>query len=128
MINCKKWTFVKFFILILNLGLLSGDLRAQGSMEEQFQDVFVLAGYSAILGGAFAAATLPFFNDYPIPPLRLISGGASLGFILGTAFALSQMMPPQGLLEQKGVSLSLNIPSFKLDEMGPSIVLYHWNF
>ena len=87
MINCKKWTFVKFFILILNLGLLSGDLRAQGSMEEQFQDVFVLAGYSAILGGAFAAATLPFFNDYPIPPLRLISGGASLGFILGTAFA-----------------------------------------
>ena len=62
---------------------------AQNSLqsEDNFREVFMTAGYSAAFGAAMGAALLPFFPDSPLNNLRYVAGGASLGFIFGSAFA-----------------------------------------
>lgn len=66
-----------------------GTARAQSSVqtEENFRDLFLTAAYSAAFGAAFGAALLPFFPGSPQENLRYITGGASVGFMGGSAFA-----------------------------------------
>lgn len=63
--------------------------RAENALqtEEGFREVFVTAGYSAAFGAAIGAALLPFFPNPSLSSLRYVAGGASLGFIAGSAFA-----------------------------------------
>lgn len=63
--------------------------QAQNTLqpEEGFREVFVTAGYSAAFGAAIGAALLPFFPNPSLSSLRYVAGGASLGFIAGSAFA-----------------------------------------
>ncbi len=66
-----------------------GTAQAQASVqtEENFRDLFLTAAYSAAFGAAFGAALLPFFPGSPQENLRYITGGASVGFMGGSAFA-----------------------------------------
>ena len=63
--------------------------RAENALqtEDGFREVFVTAGYSAAFGAAVGAALLPFFPNPSLSSLRYVAGGASLGFIAGSAFA-----------------------------------------
>ena len=59
--------------------------------EDTFREVFYTAGYSAAFGAALGAALLPFFPSPSLSSLRYVAGGASIGFILGSGFAFSQI-------------------------------------
>lgn len=67
----------------------SSQAQAQNNLqsEDNFREIFMTAGYSAAFGAAMGAALLPFFPDSPLHNLRYVAGGASLGFIFGSAFA-----------------------------------------
>lgn len=48
--------------------------------------VFASGGYGALFGAAMGAAALPFMNGSPIQNLRTVAGGASIGFMIGSAY------------------------------------------
>lgn len=58
--------------------------------DEQFREVFITAGYSAAFGAATGAAILAFIPR-PEDNLRLVIGGASAGFVAGSAYALYRL-------------------------------------
>ncbi len=79
------------------LVLTSGAARAQTlAPEDKLRQVFVVSFYSAAFGAAFGAALLPFFPEPPVANMRFIAGGASLGFILGSAYAFAAGSPLRG--------------------------------
>ena len=69
---------------IIVLSLLSSSPKSYGqSTEEQFQDLFMTAGYASAFGATLGAAALSF-KTHPEYHLRYIAIGASLGFIGGS--------------------------------------------
>lgn len=68
--------------------LISGQAKAQAVMqaEDQFQEVFVTGGYSAAFGAATALAIVVFLGN-PEANMRFVLGGASAGFVAGSAYA-----------------------------------------
>lgn len=75
--------------------------RAQALVgPEQYQELFVSAGYSALFGAALGAAILPFVPSNSLSNLRIISGGASLGFVAGSVMALYNMRQRQSYVMQ----------------------------
>ncbi|MBM3383130.1 MAG: hypothetical protein FJY29_11910 [Betaproteobacteria bacterium] len=56
--------------------------------SQQFQELFTSAGYSALFGAALGTAVLPFVPDNSVSSLRIVAGGASLGFVLGSVMSL----------------------------------------
>ena len=70
--------------------------NAQGLVgSQQFQELFTTAGYSALFGAALGTAVLPFVPDNSFSNLRIVAGGASLGFVLGSVMALYGMRQQQ---------------------------------
>ncbi|MFZ9520220.1 MAG: hypothetical protein ACO3A4_07070 [Silvanigrellaceae bacterium] len=63
--------------------------------SEQYQELFVNAGYSALFGAALGTAILPFLPANSLSNLRVIAGGASVGFIAGSVMALYNMRQQQ---------------------------------
>jgi hypothetical protein len=63
--------------------------------SEQYQELFVSAGYSALFGAALGTALLPFLPANSLSNLRVIAGGASVGFIAGSVMALYNMRQQQ---------------------------------
>lgn len=63
------------------------------STEEQFQDLFVTAGYSTAFGAALGLALLSFSSD-PSSELSTIAVGASLGFIGGSLLGTYMILAP----------------------------------
>lgn len=61
---------------------------------EQFHEIFATAGYSAVFGAALGTALLPFIPQNTVSNLRVVSGGASIGFVLGSALALYGLRRP----------------------------------
>ncbi len=55
----------------------------QPAIRDNFNSLFMTAGYSTLLGAALGAAVLTF-NQHPRDNLRYIPIGASLGFFTGT--------------------------------------------
>ena len=77
-------------LLASGLSALPSAAWAQNDLqtEDGFREVFVTAGYSAAFGAAIGAALLPFFPNPSLSSLRYVAGGASLGFIAGSGFAI----------------------------------------
>ncbi len=65
------------------------------SHSEQYQDLFMNAGYSALFGAALGTAALPFIPGNSVSNLRVIAGGASIGFVAGSIMALYNMRQNQ---------------------------------
>lgn len=61
---------------------------------DQFHEIFATAGYSAVFGAALGTAVLPFMPQNTVSNLRIVTGGASIGFILGSALALYNLRRP----------------------------------
>jgi hypothetical protein len=69
--------------------------RAQAIVgTAQFHEIFATAGYSAVFGAAVGTALLPFIPQNTVSNLRIVSGGASIGFVLGSALALYSLRRP----------------------------------
>ena len=56
--------------------------------SDQYQELFMNAGYSTLFGAALGVAVLPFLPSTSVSNLRVIAGGASIGFVAGSLMAL----------------------------------------
>ena len=54
--------------------------------EDDVSAVFISGGYGALFGAAMGAAILPFMNASATQNLRIVAGGASIGFMVGSAY------------------------------------------
>jgi hypothetical protein len=84
-------SLAKTIVLTSTVAVLSqpSTSHAQGLVgSQQFQELFTAAGYSALFGAALGTAVLPFVPDNSVSNLRIVAGGASLGFVLGSVMAL----------------------------------------
>lgn len=81
---------------LVGASLPSSAAQAQAlAASEQFQDLFATAGYSALFGAALGTAVLPFLPDGSVSGLRIVAGGASLGFVAGSVMALYSLRQSQ---------------------------------
>lgn len=83
--------FAKTVILASSFAALAQPSTSQAQSllgTQQFQELFTTAGYSALFGAALGTAILPFIPDNSVSNLRIVAGGASLGFVLGSVMAL----------------------------------------
>lgn len=55
--------------------------------SDDMREVFVTAGYSAAFGAATGVALLPFISGTVSQNMRIVAGGASIGFLLGSALS-----------------------------------------
>jgi hypothetical protein len=56
--------------------------------SDDLRDVFLTAGYAAAFGAATGVALLPFLSGSVSSNMRVVAGGASIGFLLGSALSL----------------------------------------
>jgi hypothetical protein len=56
--------------------------------SDDLRDVFMTAGYAAAFGAATGVALLPFLSGSVSSNMRVVAGGASIGFLLGSALSL----------------------------------------
>ena len=54
--------------------------------ESDMQDILESGGYGAVLGAAMGLAILPFVSGDLNQNIRIVAGGASLGFMFGSAY------------------------------------------
>lgn len=88
----------------------------QPSTEEQFQDIFVTAGYATAFGAALGAAALTFSGN-PERHLRYVAVGASLGFLGGSVLGSYLIFAPSFAWDNESKPHSLiaeNAPQGKL--------------
>lgn len=72
------------------------EARAQALISnDQYQELFTSAGYSALFGAALGTAILPFLPTNSVSNLRVIAGGASIGFVAGSIMALYSLRQQQ---------------------------------
>jgi hypothetical protein len=74
----------------LTLGTLPIALAEQrvAVKSDDLRDVFVTAGYAAAFGAATGVALLPFMSGSVSSNMRVVAGGASIGFLLGSAISI----------------------------------------
>lgn len=144
-------------ILILLFVAQTSLAQEMTQTDEQFREVFITAGYSAAFGAATGAAILAFMPN-PGENLRFVVGGASAGFVAGSAYAFyrlshqqgNQMMypatqddylplppsppaargdyPSGALILGRGKSFALSIPQFGVAPEGYSLTLAKLKF
>ncbi|NBX17367.1 MAG: hypothetical protein EBR09_08385 [Proteobacteria bacterium] len=76
---------------LTGLLFLSFSSRAEAQAlthSDQYQELFMNAGYSTLFGAALGVAVLPFLPSTSVSNLRVIAGGASIGFVAGSLMAL----------------------------------------
>lgn len=75
---------VKFTLLTCN----SAAAQQAVTSEDDMRDIFIAGGYGALFGATMGTAILPFLSGSPLSNLRVVAGGASIGFMMGSAFGL----------------------------------------
>ncbi len=102
MIKCacvarKVRTLLAFAALVAVVSLPQWNRAHAQSLTQadQYQDLFMNAGYSTLFGAALGVALLPFLPTTNVSNLRVISGGASIGFVAGSIMALYNMRQQQ---------------------------------
>lgn len=78
--------FLVIFFVYLSLMPQVGYSQQAYVGEEDISNVFVSGGYGALFGAAMGAAALPFLNGSPMENLRIVAGGASIGFVAGSIY------------------------------------------
>ena len=78
----------------------------QPGPEEDLKRVIVMGAYAAAFGAALGASILPFRDPGKVSYSRTILGGASLGFVIGSAYAFSLVAMPTGPSESFGYDQS----------------------
>lgn len=87
--------YIKLLGLISLFLIPKSEAKAQAIVgTDQFHEIFATAGYSAVFGAAIGTAVLPFIPQNTVSSLRIVSGGASIGFVLGSALALYGLRRP----------------------------------
>jgi len=59
--------------------------------SDDMRDVLMTAGYASVFGAASGVALLPFLSGGVSSNLRIVAGGASIGFLAGSAFGFYNM-------------------------------------
>jgi hypothetical protein len=59
--------------------------------SDDMRDVLMTAGYASVFGAATGVALLPFLSGGVSSNLRIVAGGASIGFLAGSAFGFYSM-------------------------------------
>ncbi len=90
LINKTNLSFtLKFLIVITELAHFTAQTQQPAySGEENMRYVFISGGYGALFGATMGTAILPFLSGSPINKIRVVAGGASIGFMMGSAYGL----------------------------------------
>lgn len=86
--------YKRFQIQLYSLSLLLTFSASQAiaqqafTSEDDMRDIFIAGGYGALFGATMGTAILPFLSGSPISNIRVVAGGASIGFMIGSAFGL----------------------------------------
>jgi hypothetical protein len=96
-INRTKLSFAsKFLIVVTAFFHFTAQAQQQAySGEDDMRDVFVSGGYGALFGATMGAAILPFLSGSPMNNIRVVAGGASIGFMMGSAYGLYSVSKSQ---------------------------------
>ncbi|MBX9838372.1 MAG: hypothetical protein K2X69_08665 [Silvanigrellaceae bacterium] len=69
--------------------------QVYGGGEDDMRDIFVAGGYGALFGATMGTAILPFLSGSPMNNIRVVAGGASIGFMMGSAYGLYNVSKAQ---------------------------------
>lgn len=95
-INYKPTYILKFLIAIFIFFHCNLQAQQQAySSEGDMRDIFITGGYGALFGATMGTAILPFLSGSPINNIRVVAGGASIGFMMGSAFGLYNVSKTQ---------------------------------
>jgi hypothetical protein len=75
-----------YFFIFLSLLPLNCYAQQAYLSDDDVSAIFVSGGYGALFGAAMGAAFIPFMDNSPMQNLRFVAGGASIGFMLGSAY------------------------------------------
>ncbi|MDD9950273.1 MAG: hypothetical protein OXT67_01785 [Zetaproteobacteria bacterium] len=84
-------------VCLLSSPVLAGQVR-YGSTQQQFEQLFVTAGYSTAFGAALGAAAIGLTTN-PAENMRFISIGASMGFMAGSLIGTYVILNPMAAAE-----------------------------
>ena len=86
----------KFIIVGISFFHFTAQAQQQAySGEDNMRDVFVSGGYGALFGATMGTAILPFLSGSPMNNIRVVAGGASIGFMMGSAYGLYSVSKSQ---------------------------------
>ncbi|APJ04726.1 hypothetical protein [Silvanigrella aquatica] len=91
--------YLKMAVILTATGFFEISAQAQQQVyanEDEMRDIFVAGGYGALFGATMGTAILPFLSGSPIDNIRVVAGGASIGFMMGSAYGLYNMPKSQG--------------------------------
>lgn len=95
-----------FSCFIIMLGLSTQSFAQEGGVKtssSEFQEVFTVAGYSALIGAGVGTAALVFSKN-PSENARYVAIGASVGFVAGCLFGGYLVIAPSFNEESKARS------------------------
>lgn len=93
---CQKLGLLTFCLLVSGGSWISQAFSQQAfTSEDDMRDIFVAGGYGALFGATMGTAILPFLSGSPMSNLRVVAGGASIGFMMGSAFGLYNVSKTQ---------------------------------
>ena len=79
--------FIKVSMVLFSCLLcIEGYAQNATVSENEMTTIFTSGGYGALFGAAMGAAILPFINESPMENIRLVAGGASIGFMVGSLY------------------------------------------
>ncbi len=107
-----------FFIFASSYGFSSEKKEIEGTSSD-FQEVFTVAGYSALIGAGVGTAALVFSTD-PSENSRYVAIGASVGFVAGCLFGGYLVISPSFKDKGSSASSALDSINIKSSFFGPS--------
>ncbi|MES2613794.1 MAG: hypothetical protein V4591_00070 [Bdellovibrionota bacterium] len=83
----KPFKIKLYFYLLLALSPLNAYAQQAAYVgDDDVSNVFISGGYGALFGAATGAAMLPFINGSASQNIRIVAGGASIGFMVGSVY------------------------------------------